>query len=155
MNFPEGFDYEDDYDGEYDENDYEDDYDAEDDLDFAILPEMDIPEEYDDEIDYDDDVDYGDGDYDGEDDNDGEDDLDFPTDDEDNLNDSIEWFLVQDHEVDLCQFRPETKEDEDSTVLDVLKLAEMTIRLLDALKARLTDFQHFPHEDLDSKDLAR
>ena len=41
------------------------------------------------------------------------------------------------HEMSLVEYSPENKEAEDSTVLDVLKVAEMTIKLVDALKLRL------------------
>ena len=44
---------------------------------------------------------------------------------------------VQDHEILLYEYSPETKGFEDSTVVDVLKVADMTIKLVDALKLRL------------------
>ena len=44
--------------------------------------------------------------------------------------------LDLDGEIDLYNYRPETKDVEDSTVLDVLEVAEMTIKLLDAIKLR-------------------
>ena len=47
------------------------------------------------------------------------------------------WFYVQVHEMFLYEYSPEAKEAEDSTVLDVLKVADMTIKLVDALKLRL------------------
>ena len=46
-------------------------------------------------------------------------------------------FYVQDHEIVLYENSPETKEVEDLTVLDVLKVSDMTIKLVDALKLRL------------------
>ena len=47
------------------------------------------------------------------------------------------WIYVKDHEMILCEYSPESKEVEGSTVLDVLKVAEMTIKLVEALKLRL------------------
>ena len=44
---------------------------------------------------------------------------------------------VQDHEMVLYEYSPETTEVEDSTVVDVLKVADMTIKLVDAIKLRL------------------
>ena len=44
---------------------------------------------------------------------------------------------IQDHEMFLAQYVPESKEGEDLTGLDVLKVADMTIKLVDALKLRL------------------
>ena len=37
----------------------------------------------------------------------------------------------------LYEYSPEAKAAEDSTVLDVLKVADMTIKLVDALKLRI------------------
>ena len=47
------------------------------------------------------------------------------------------WTYVKDHEMVLYEYSPESKEAEDSTVLDVLKVAEMTIKMFDAHKLRL------------------
>ena len=47
------------------------------------------------------------------------------------------WDNVKDHEMVLYEYSPENKEVEDSTVLDVLKVAEMTIKMFEALKLRL------------------
>ena len=44
---------------------------------------------------------------------------------------------TKDHEMVLYEYSPENKDAEDSTVLDVLKVAEMTIKMVDALKLRL------------------
>ena len=54
--------------------------------------------------------------------------------------------LDLDGEVDLYNYRPETKDVEDSTVLDVLEVAEMTIKLLDAIKL------HFRLDILDKQE---
>ena len=45
--------------------------------------------------------------------------------------------VLQDHELFLYEYSPEAKEAEDSTAVDVLKVADMTIKLVDALKLRL------------------
>ena len=96
--------------------------------------------------------------FDDEDEYDGEDDLAFDYDEEDyyhhhgfdDLYDDVGedydydvWQIedplvnVQDHEILLYEYSPETKGVEDSTVVDVLKVADMTIKLVDALKLRL------------------
>ena len=41
------------------------------------------------------------------------------------------------HEMFLYEYSPESKEVEDLTGLDVLKVSDMTIKLVDALKLRL------------------
>ena len=96
--------------------------------------------------------------FDDEDEYDGEDDLDFDYDEEDyyhhhgfdDLYDDVgedydydvwhiedQEFYVQDHEIALYEYSPETILVEDSTVLDVLKVSDMTIKLVEALKLRL------------------
>ena len=108
---------------------------------FVKLPEMYFPEGFDDEDEYD-----------------GEDDLDFDYDEEDyyhhhgfdDLYDDVgedydydvwhiedQEFYVQDHEIALYEYSPETILVEDSTVLDVLKVSDMTIKLVEAVKLRL------------------
>ena len=59
----------------------------------------------------------------------------FPEEFDDEIHDH--WFYVQVHEMFLYEYSPEAKEAEDSTVQDVLKVADMTIKLVDALKLRL------------------
>ena len=96
--------------------------------------------------------------FDDEDKYDGEDDLDIDYDEEDyyhhhgfdDLYDDVRedydydvWHIedqedyVQDHEIVLYEYSPETILVEDSTVLDVLKVSDMTMKLVDAVKLRL------------------
>ena len=44
---------------------------------------------------------------------------------------------MQNHEMFLYEYSPESKEVEDLTGLDVLKVSDMTMKLVDALKLRL------------------
>ena len=44
---------------------------------------------------------------------------------------------IQEHEMFLYEYSPESKEVEDLTGLDVLKVSDMTIKLVDAIKLRL------------------
>ena len=44
---------------------------------------------------------------------------------------------IQEHEMFLYEYSPEYKEVEDLTGLDVLKLSDMTIKLVEAIKLRL------------------
>lgn len=49
-----------------------------------------------------------------------------------------QWTYVKNHEIVLCEYSPENKDGgEDITVPDVLKVAVMTTKLVDALKLRL------------------
>lgn len=49
-----------------------------------------------------------------------------------------QWTYVKNHEIVLCEYSPENKDGgEELTVPDVLKVAEMTMKLVDALKLRL------------------
>ena len=48
-----------------------------------------------------------------------------------------QWTYVKDHELVLCEYSPESKEDEEPTVRDVLKVSEMIIKIVGALKLRL------------------
>lgn len=47
------------------------------------------------------------------------------------------WTSVKDHEMALFEYSPEFM-DENPTVVDVLRVAEMTIKLVDAIKVRLS-----------------
>ena len=49
-----------------------------------------------------------------------------------------QWTAVKDHEIFLFEYSPESKEEEEPRLVDVLMLAEMTIKLVDALKLRLS-----------------
>ena len=44
---------------------------------------------------------------------------------------------IQNHEMFLFEYSPESKEVEDLTGLDVLKVSDMTIKLVEAIKLRL------------------
>ena len=67
-------------------------------------------------------------DYDSETDYDSPSDFDYEFDEDDH---------IQEHEMFLYDYSPDSKEVENLTGLDVLKVSDMTMKLVDALKLRL------------------
>ena len=64
-------------------------------------------------------------------------------DDYDEPDNDYDYVVLQGHELLLDQYRPETTAAEDSSVVDVLKVADMTIKLVDALKLRLNSAEMY------------